>query len=77
MRPNLPGAWPCCCPSVCRITWRESRLHQLAGLGSAALLACVVGANVHVAQQGQQVHGLSFSAWYYWARPLLQPVFIL
>lgn len=52
-------------------------MHQLAGLGSAALLACVVGANVHVAQQGQQVHGLSFSAWYYWARPLLQPVFIL
>lgn len=53
------------------------RLHQLAGLGLAALLACVVVANVHVAQQGQQVHGLPFGAWYYWGRPLLQPVFIV
>lgn len=57
-----------------------SRLHQLAGLGLAALLVCVVVcvvvANVHVAQQGQQVHGLPFGAWYYWVRPLLQPVFI-
>lgn len=53
------------------------RLHKLAGLGLAVLLVCVVVANVHVAQQGQQVHGLPFGAWYYWVRPLLQPVFVV
>lgn len=47
-----------------------------AGAGGAAGV-CVVVANVHVAQQGQQVHGLPFGAWYYWVRPLLQPVSIL
>ena len=52
-------------------------LHKLAGAGLALLLVCVVIANIHVAQQGQQVQGLPFGAWYYWLRPLFQPIFIV
>lgn len=55
-----------------RVPW----LHRLAGAGLALLLVCVVVANVHVAQQGQQVQGLPFGAWYYWVRPFFQPVFV-
>lgn len=55
-----------------RMPW----LHRAAGAGLALLLVCVVMANIHVAQQGQQVEGLPFGAWYYWVRPFFQPVFV-
>ncbi len=51
-------------------------LRRWAGLGLALLLAVLVVANVHVALSGGSVKGLEFGAWYYWLRPLLQPVFI-
>ena len=51
-------------------------LQKPAGVGLAVMLACVVVANVNVALKGQSVHGLEFGAWYYWIRPLFQPVFI-
>lgn len=57
-----------------RLGWPRLRRH--AGIALAALLTCVVVANVNVALKGQQVEGLAFGAWYYWIRPLFQPVFI-
>lgn len=51
-------------------------LQRPAGIGLAVLLVCVVAANVNVALQGQSVQGLPFGAWYYWIRPLFQPVFV-
>lgn len=52
-------------------------LQRHSGIGLALLLACVVWANIDVAVRGQQVHGLQFGAWYYWTRPLFQPLFIV
>ena len=51
-------------------------LHRPAGAGLAILLVCVVAANVSVAVNGQAVQGLEFGAWYFWTRPLFQPVFV-
>jgi len=51
-------------------------LRPAAGIGLALLLSLVVIANVHVALTGATVDGLPFGAWYYWLRPLLQPVII-
>lgn len=51
-------------------------LRQAAGVGLSLQLAIVVVANVHVALAGTAVAGLPFGAWYYWLRPLLQPVII-
>ena len=52
-------------------------LQRQAGIWLAVMLVCVVTANIHVALQGQTVQGLDFGAWYYWLRPLFQPVFVL
>ncbi|HEY0877088.1 MAG TPA: hypothetical protein VGE10_01420 [Zeimonas sp.] len=51
-------------------------LRRAAGIGLALQLAIVVVANVHVALTGATVAGLPFGAWYYWLRPLLQPLII-
>jgi uncharacterized membrane protein len=51
-------------------------LQRQAGIWLAVLLVCVVAANINVAIQGQSVQGLDFGAWYFWIRPLFQPVFI-
>ncbi|MFO6418932.1 hypothetical protein ACLBKS_01870 [Hylemonella sp. W303a] len=52
-------------------------LQRQAGIWLAVMLLCVVIANINVALQGQTVQGLEFGAWYFWIRPLLQPVFVL
>jgi uncharacterized membrane protein len=53
-------------------------MRRWAGIGLAILFALlVVIANINVALQGSHVQGLEFGAWYYWLRPLLQPLFIL
>ncbi|EYC50480.1 hypothetical protein AZ34_04995 [Hylemonella gracilis str. Niagara R] len=52
-------------------------LQRQAGIWLAVMLACVVVANINVALQGQTVLGLEFGAWYFWIRPLFQPVFVL
>jgi uncharacterized membrane protein len=57
--------------------WGWPNLRRQAGIWLAVMLACIVVANINVAIQGQSVQGLDFGAWYYWIRPLFQPVFIL
>lgn len=52
-------------------------LRRWAGIGLAIMLALLVIANINVALQGDSVQGLEFGAWYYWVRPLFQPLFIL
>lgn len=52
-------------------------LRQAAGIALAVMFAGLVIANVNVALKGQQVAGLAFGQWYFWLRPLLQPVFIV
>jgi len=52
-------------------------LQRQAGIWLAVMLVCVVAANINVALQGQTVQGLEFGAWYYWIRPLFQPVFVV
>ncbi|MGH9941033.1 MAG: DoxX family protein [Pyrinomonadaceae bacterium] len=52
-------------------------LRKWAGIGLAIMLALLVIANVNVALRGGSVRGLEFGAWYYWVRPLFQPIFIL
>ena len=52
-------------------------LQRQAGLWLSVMLVCVVAANINVALKGQTVEGLSFGAWYFWTRPLFQPVFVL
>jgi uncharacterized membrane protein len=51
-------------------------LQRQAGIWLAVMLVCVVAANINVALQGQTVQGLDFGAWYFWVRPLFQPVFV-
>jgi len=51
-------------------------LQRQAGIWLAVMLVCVVAANINVALQGQTVQGLEFGAWYFWIRPLFQPVFV-
>lgn len=52
-------------------------LQRQVGIWLAVLLACVVMANINVAMLGKSVQGLDFGAWYFWIRPLFQPVFIV
>ncbi len=52
-------------------------LRYWAGIGLAVLLAFLVIANVHVAIQGGGVEGFAFGAWYFWLRPLFQPLIAL
>lgn len=52
-------------------------LRKLVGWALAVMFALIVIANVNVALTGQQVEGLAFGQWYFWLRPLIQPVFIL
>ncbi len=52
-------------------------LRKWAGIGLAVMLVFLVIANINVAMKGSSVRGLEFGAWYYWLRPLLQPVIIL
>ena len=51
-------------------------LQKQAGIWLAVMSVCVVAANINVALKGQTVQGLEFGAWYFWTRPLFQPVFI-
>ncbi|NMG64175.1 hypothetical protein GPA19_04325 [Azoarcus indigens] len=51
-------------------------LRRQAGIWLAVMLVCVVAANINVALKGQTVSGLEFGAWYFWIRPLFQPLFI-
>ncbi|NMG35339.1 DoxX family protein [Azoarcus sp. TTM-91] len=51
-------------------------LRRQAGIWLAVMLVCVVAANINVALKGQTVSGLDFGAWYFWVRPLFQPLFI-
>ncbi len=52
-------------------------LRKWAGIGLAVMLVFLVIANINVAIKGSSVAGIEFGAWYYWLRPLLQPVIIL
>jgi uncharacterized membrane protein len=52
-------------------------LQRQAGICLAILLSCVVAANINVALKGQTVQGLNFGAWYFWIRPIFQPVFVI
>ena len=52
-------------------------LRWWAGVCLAVLLSCLVLANLKVALTGGTVEGLDFSRWYYWIRPLFQPVFVV
>ncbi len=52
-------------------------LRYWAGVGLGLMLSLVVIANVNVAVTGSGVDGLPFGQWYYWIRPLLQPLIIL
>lgn len=52
-------------------------LQKQAGIWLAVMLVCIVTANINVALKGQTVQGLEFGAWYFWIRPLFQPVFIM
>ncbi|MDH6590404.1 putative membrane protein [Variovorax sp. TBS-050B] len=57
-----------------RLGWPN--LQRQAGIWLAVMLVAVVAANINVALKGQSVEGLAFGAWYYWLRPLFQPVFV-
>jgi uncharacterized membrane protein len=74
---ELTGALGLVLPLVvyCRLGVPYGR--QWAGIGIAILFALLVIANINVALKGSHVQGLEFGAWYYWLRPLLQPLFIL
>jgi uncharacterized membrane protein len=52
-------------------------LRRWAGIGLALFLAAIVIGNINVALQGTQVPGIPLGRWYYWARPFLQPIFII
>lgn len=52
-------------------------LRRWAGVGLAVMLGFVVLANINVAVKGGFVQGLDFGHWYYWIRPLFQPIFII
>lgn len=52
-------------------------LRKWAGIGLAIMLALLAVANINVVVKGSSVEGLEFGAWYYWVRPLFQPIFIL
>ena len=52
-------------------------LRRAAGIALALMFTAIVIANINVALKGQQVAGLAFGQWYFWLRPLLQPVFIV
>lgn len=58
-----------------RLGWPD--LQKQAGIWLAVMLVCVVAANINVALKGETVQGLDFGAWYFWIRPLFQPVFIV
>ncbi len=73
---ELAGAVGLLTPSVVYRRIGLPNLQRWAGVGLAVLLACVVWANISVALRGQTVQGLEFGAWYYWVRPLFQPLFI-
>jgi uncharacterized membrane protein len=49
-------------------------LRYWAGIGLAAMLACMVIANINVAIEGTGVAGIDAGKWYFWTRPFLQPV---
>lgn len=52
-------------------------LQRQAGIWLAVMLACVVLANINVADNGQTVLGLDLGVWYFWLRPAFQSIFIL
>jgi uncharacterized membrane protein len=52
-------------------------LRYWAGIGLAVMLAFLVIANVNVAIEGTGVAGISAGEWYFWTRPLFQPVIML
>jgi uncharacterized membrane protein len=52
-------------------------LRRWAGIGLATMLAFLVLANINVALKGGRVQGLEFGPWYYWLRPIFQPLFML
>ncbi|RMX06457.1 hypothetical protein D8I35_07965 [Corticibacter populi] len=51
-------------------------MRQTAGACLGVLLCFLVIANIHVAVQGSSVQGLPFGIWYFWLRPLFQPLII-
>lgn len=52
-------------------------LRYWAGAGLSGMLALLVIANVNVAMKGGGVEGMAFGDWYFWLRPLFQPLIIL
>ena len=52
-------------------------LRHAAGVALAVMLVFVVIANVNVAIKGGGVDGLAFNQWYFWLRPVFQPLIIL
>lgn len=74
---ELAGAIGLVIPLAVYRRLRLPNLRRWAGIGLAAMLALLVSANINVALTGSNVQGLEFGAWYYWLRPLFQPLFIL
>ena len=52
-------------------------LRHAAGVALAVMLSFLVIANINVAINGGGVDGLAFAPWYFWVRPLFQPLIIL
>ena len=52
-------------------------LRRWAGIALAVMLGFLVIANVNVALTGSGVEGIRFGAWYFWLRPLFQPLIML
>lgn len=52
-------------------------LRYAAGVALAVMLAFLVIANINVALKGGGVNGLAFGPWYFWLRPVFQPIIIL
>jgi len=74
---ELAGGLALLVPTSICLRLRLSHLQRVAGIALAVLLVCVVPANINVAIKGMTVQGLDFGAWYFWIRPLFQPVFVL
>lgn len=74
---ELAGAIGLVIPLAVYQRLRLPNLRKWAGIGLAAMLVLLVLANINVALTGSSVQGLEFGAWYYWLRPLFQPLFIL
>jgi uncharacterized membrane protein len=74
---EIAGAIGLLIPRGLSARWGFPRLRYWTGVSLAVMLAFLVIANVNVAVTGGGVDGLDFAPWYFWLRPLFQPLIIL